>query len=237
MFSTVKSYLNENIRPINKQQNESEHPLESKQADKNVNKIRKSIGRKGLLICSLNAPSLEKHKDEIEVLVVENKIDIIAINETKLESKIDNSRVALNDFSLLRCDRNRHGGGVAMYVRETIDFEHRTDLQTDNLEILCIEMKPKFSKSFLVLAWYRPPKYEHETLNTLETLLKTIENENKEIILIGDINCNDLNTDDKNKVIDHLRRVYRQFQMKQLIKFSHQINTDLTNIDRSLCFT
>ena len=102
MFSTVKSYLNENIRPINKQQqNDSKHPLESKQTDKNLNKIRKSIGRKGLPICSLNAPSLVKHKDEIEVLVVENKIDIIAINETKLESNIDNSRVALNDFSLL----------------------------------------------------------------------------------------------------------------------------------------
>ena len=86
MFSTVKSYLNENICPINKQQNESEHPLESKQTDKNLNKIRKSIGRKGLLICSLNAPSLVKHKNEIEVSVVENKIDIIAINETKLES-------------------------------------------------------------------------------------------------------------------------------------------------------
>ena len=151
--------------------------------------------------------------------MVENKIDIISTNETKLESNIDNSRVALNDFSLLRCDRNRHGGGVAMYVRETIDFEHRTDLQTDYLEILCIELKPKFSKSFLVLAWYRPPKYEHETLNTLETLLKTIENKNKELILIGDINSNDLNIDDKNKVIDHLRSVYRQFQMKQLIKF------------------
>ena len=104
-------------------------------------------------------------------------------------------------------------------MRETIDFEHRTDLQIDNLEILCIEVKPKLSKSFLVLAWYRPPKYEHETLNTLETLLKTIENENKEIMLIEDINCNDLNIDDKNKVIDHLRSVYRQFQMKQLIKF------------------
>ena len=48
--------------------------------------------------------------------MVENKIDIIAINETKLESNIDNSRVALNDLSLLRCDRNRHGGGVAMYI-------------------------------------------------------------------------------------------------------------------------
>ena len=105
--------------------------LQSKQTDKNLNKIRKSIGRKDSLICSLNAPSLVKHKD-----VVENKIDIIAINETKLESNIGNSRVALNDFSLLRCDRNRHGSEVAMYVRETIDFEHRTDLQTDKLTTL-----------------------------------------------------------------------------------------------------
>ena len=129
-------------------------PQKVNRPTKNLNKIRKSIGRKGLLICSLNAPSLVKHIHEIEVLVVENKIDIIAINETKLESNIDNSRVALNDFSLLRCDRNRQGGAVAMYVRETIDFEHRTDLQTDNLEILCIEVKPKFSKSFLVLASY-----------------------------------------------------------------------------------
>ena len=97
-------------------------------------------------------------------------------------------------------------------------------------------MKPKFSKSFLVLAWYRPPKCEHETLNTLETLLKTIENENKEIMLIGDINCNELNIDDKNKVIEHLRKCLSTISNETTDKVSHQINTDLTNIDRSLCF-
>ena len=105
-------------------------------------------------------------------------------------------------------------------------------LQTDNLKILCTEVKPKFWKSFLVVAWYRPPKYEQETLNTLETLLKTTENEKKEIILIGDINCNDLNIDDKNKVIDHLRSAYRQFQMKQWIKFpTRSTQTSQTLID------
>ena len=35
---------------------------------------------------------------------------------------------------------------------------------------------------------------------------------------MGDVNCSDLNNEDKNKVIDHLRGLYRQFQMKQLIK-------------------
>ena len=112
------------------------------------------------------------------------------------------------------------GGGVALFIRETIDFKHRTDLQSGSIEILCIEVKTKFSKPFLVLAWYRPPIYEHETLNELEILLKTIENENNEIILIGDLNCNNLNTEDRNKVIDHFQGLYRQFQMKQLIKVS-----------------
>ena len=203
---------------FSKQIDGPEHPPKSKQNDTSVNKIRNSIGRKGLLICSLNAPSLVKHKDEIEILAIENKIDIIAVNETKLDNTIDDSVVSMNDFILLRRDRNRHGGGVAMFIRNTIDFKHRTDLQCGNLEILCIEVKPKFSRPFLVLAWYRPPKYEHETLDELQILLKTVENENKEIILIGDVNCNDLNFEQKNKVIDHLRGLYRQFQMKQLIK-------------------
>ena len=42
-----------------------------------------------------------------------------------------------------------------------------------------------------MLAWYRPPKYETETLTEVNTLLETLEKEQKEIILIGDVNCND----------------------------------------------
>ena len=41
------------------------------------------------------------------------------------------------------CDKNSHGSGVAIYFRNTLNFEHRTDLKTDNLEMICIELKPK----------------------------------------------------------------------------------------------
>ena len=131
-------------------------PQKVKRNDTSVNKIRNSTIRKGLLTCSLYAPSLVKHKAEIEILAAENKIDIIAVNETKLESTIDDSMVTLSGFTVLRCDRNRHGGLVAMFIREKIDFKHRTDLQSGSREILCIEVKPKFGKPFLVQAWYRP---------------------------------------------------------------------------------
>ena len=106
--------------------------------------IRKlGSSKRGLLICSLNAPSLRKHKDEIEVLMRENKIGILAFNETKLDSKTEEEQVSVPGYTVLSCDRNSHGGGVAIYLRGTLNFEHRTDLKTDNLEMICIELKPK----------------------------------------------------------------------------------------------
>ena len=147
--------------------------------------------KRGLLICSLNAPSLRRHKDELEVLMRENKIDILALSETKLDSKTEEEQVSIPGYTVLRCDRNSHGGDVAIYLRYTLNFEHRTDLKTDN-EMICIELKPKCSKLFILLAWYRPPNYETEALTEVNTLLETLEKEQKETLLIGDVNCNDL---------------------------------------------
>ena len=181
-------------------------------------KIGKCHSKKGLLICSLNAPSLLRHKDEISILIKENKVDVIASNKTKLDKKIADDAIAIDDFILKHLDKNRHGGGVAIYIRETLNFEHRVDFPTGNLEAICIEVKPKCGKPFFIVAWYRPPKYESETLVEMETLLKALENEKKEIILIGDLNCNDLPADDKNMMIKQLRDLYRIYQLKQRIK-------------------
>ena len=52
----------------------------------------------------------------------------------------------------------------------------------------------------------------------METLLKALENEKKEIILIGDLNCNNLPAEDKNTMIKQLRDLYRIYQLKQLTK-------------------
>ena len=127
---------------MRKLQNECEREVKSR--------LIRNVGssKRGLIICSLNTPSLRKHKDEIEVLMRENKIDILALNETKLDSKTEEEQVSIPGYTVLRCDRNSHGGGVAIYLRDTLNFEHRTDLKTDNLEMICIELKSKCSKPF-----------------------------------------------------------------------------------------
>ena len=68
------------------------------------------------------------------------------------------------------------------------------------------------------MAWYRPPNYETKTLTEVNTLLETLEKEQKETLLIGDVNCNDLDLGGKNKVLETLRNIYREYQLKQLIR-------------------
>ena len=82
------------------------------------------------------------------------KLTFLQLMKLSWTKKIKDERVSILGYNLRR-DRNRHGGGVAIFLRETLNFEHRTDIKAENLEIICIEIKPKCSKPFFVLAWYR----------------------------------------------------------------------------------
>ena len=83
--------------------------------------------------------------------------------------KLKKNKFQFQAIQSWHCDKNSHGGGVATYLRDTLNFEHRTDLKTDNLEMICIELKPKCTKPFILLAWYRPSNYKTETLTEVNT--------------------------------------------------------------------
>ena len=74
---------------MRKSQNECEQEVKSR--------LIRNLGssKRGLLIFSLNAPSLRKHKDEIEVLMREIKIDILTLSETKLDSKTEEEQISV----------------------------------------------------------------------------------------------------------------------------------------------
>ena len=79
--------------------------------------------KKGLLICSLNAPSLLKHKVEIEMLLRENKIDILALNETKISETVCDSLIIIEGYNHDRYGRNRHAGEILIYIKDTISYD------------------------------------------------------------------------------------------------------------------
>ena len=91
------------------------------------------------MICSLNAPSLLKHKDEIEMLLHHNKIDILALNETKLDETSSKCHIEIDGYNHERYDRNRHGGGVCIYLKSSFNVPSHQD----GLELISLEIKPK----------------------------------------------------------------------------------------------
>ena len=118
-------------------------------------------------------------------------MDVLGLNETRLESKVPNSVVNIENYQIYRKDRNTAGGGVAVYVTETLPHVQRLDITDQDLEAIGIEITPKNAKSFVTLCWYRPPtdNEDSKSFDTLEGILRKLDSEDKEVILIGDTNC------------------------------------------------
>ena len=58
--------------------------------------------------------------------MLNNPLDILAINESKtVNESVSDDEISVSGFHQIRKDRNRHGGGVLMYIRETIPFSER----------------------------------------------------------------------------------------------------------------
>ena len=170
--------------------NEQESNLQSEVLDNKV------TGR-GLVIALLNINSLLAHIDELRIFMSGSKIDILAINETKLDSDINDNEIELSGFEIVRNDRStngRSGGGVCIYLRNNLNYQIRSDLYDDQLECLTVEITQPRSKSFLVSTWYRPPSSPANTFHAFENLIDKIDAEAKELYLLGDLNVDILTT-------------------------------------------
>ena len=68
----------------------------------------------------------------------ENPFDFSAINESKTVPTIRDSEIYINNYSIVRFDRDRFGDGVAFYIKITIPYTERMYLVPDDLEMICV---------------------------------------------------------------------------------------------------
>ena len=141
--------------------------------------------KKGMAIASLNVNGLRSHLDEVQLLVRNLGIHILALNETKLDRSVPKEVTDIRGYQQFRLDRTCNGGGVSVYVRDSAKAKHRSDVPSDDLELLCIEIELPKSRPFLVIAWYRPPGGPVCSFDKLEKALAYLDREGKERILLG----------------------------------------------------
>ena len=193
---------------------------------------------KGFKVAQLNIAGLPKYYEELLIYMRDEPFDILTLNETRLDSSILDCEVQIPGYDIIRSDRNRYGGGVAIYIRTIIPYIIRKDLLQDTLELLCIEVRKPKSKPVLISTWYRPPSAKIELFQKFENFLKLIDNEDKDIIITGDLNCNFIEHT-QNQATSKLIDIIDIFQLQQHIQnptrttynSSSLIDLILTHID------
>ena len=90
---------------------------------------------KYLTACHVNIRGLSQSKLNAIKTSLCNAYDVITLSETFLSTKTHNTELSLPGFQeIIRRDRTRFGGGVAVYIRNGLSFKRLIHLECDNLE-------------------------------------------------------------------------------------------------------
>ena len=117
-------------------------------------------------VAVINARSIKMKIDELSIILEENHTDVASVCETWLEDSIDDQLVNISGYQLLRNDRiGKKGGGVMMYIKQTIPVKQWPALQDSKIESLWVTITPPRlprSVSCISLAViYYPPTGDH----------------------------------------------------------------------------
>ena len=151
---------------------------------------RKNTSESGIKCVCLNARSIINKKTELNIMVDDIKPHIIAIPESWANSDITDAELGLEGYVMFRKDRmGRRGGGVLLYIKETIPaYEEEADCKD---ALWCNLVTGHTTVTIGVV--YRCPKI---TIQNKEKIHNAISEVNKgDCIIMGDFNHGNIKWD------------------------------------------
>ena len=143
---------------------------------------------RGLHFIHLNINSLLPKMDELRNIAKLSNATVIGIGESKLDDSVLSSEIHIDNYNALRCDRNRHGGGVVCYIRNDLSYEVKSFFPPE-IENIFFEILLPNTKPIIVGIIYRPPS-QSEFLEIINTHFSKLDTNNNEIYILGDFNIN-----------------------------------------------
>ena len=184
---------------------------------------------KGFFVLHQNIRGMEGKKDLVADFLFNNKVNIFSFSKTFLSHK-NFTDVEIGGYGFQYKKHKQIGRGVGAYIREGILYTRRKDFNRDNLEMMWLEISLNNAKKFLIAVLYQPPNSsKHQCKNFVEMLsnkLETVQNENKETIIIGDINCDYANPESHRDV----KSCLSMNGFKQLIKKPTRVTENTSTI-------
>ena len=145
-----------------------------------------------LQILYFNAHSLVPKLDHLHVLCAAQLPDIVCITETWLDNGISDNELTIPGYCIIRLDRNRHGGGVLMYIRCTLQTQVLS-LGHFDFEFMIVSVNNANCRYCMGL-FYRRPSSTSLIFDTMFSVLEQLDPSLfLNFVLIGDLNVNFLN--------------------------------------------
>ena len=167
---------------------------------KTLRQSRSKYG-KNLVFAHVNVNSLREKCDYFRNLLCDHLVDVLCITETKLSDDDTIADLHIEGYKFHRKDRSKKSGGIITWVRSDIphyrdiDLEFRVD-DTTLIESMVINLTVKKEQWYLLVT-YKNPKVSDlmfvDTLTCFYNDLLTAASV-KEIVMLGDININMLQT-------------------------------------------
>ena len=153
----------------------------------------KAFNKRGLHLIHLNINSPLSKIDELREIAGKTRATVISITESKLDGSVLDGEINIDGYELVRSDRNRHGGGVACYIRNDISFSVRGDVSSEVENIFLDILLPK-TKPILIGILYRPPDQSKFLDNLSTSISQTCSFNEQEVYILGDLNINLINS-------------------------------------------
>ena len=127
---------------------------------------------------SININSIRGKKLELVAFLDFHQPQIVAIQETKIDSSISTSELFPEScpYNVYRKDRTLDGGGVMLLIHKDISHMPITELENDS-ESVWVKVFANITSHFVV-SWYRPPGGD---LEKLDSQLKSLESQLEKI--------------------------------------------------------
>ena len=92
----------------------------------------------------LNCRSLLSNLDEVLLFIQTYNVDVMTLSETWLDDTVTDLEVCPDGYNLfiIRRDRNRRGGGVAIILSSDIRYKVCSDISEGSIESLWVQLYP-----------------------------------------------------------------------------------------------
>ena len=222
-------------------QSDARNGPDSDNRQKRINKKTPKLA--SLNIININCNGIKGKTPQIELLLQEEKIDVILGTESKLGNDVYSAEIFPSNYRVFRRDRVSGGGGVFIAVKDNIPCYERTDLMMDDTELLWCHLTLQ-DQNILVGAFYRQERSKVDSLSNLSASLTSLQNSVTlpYIILGGDFNVPGINWKEdvlraENPLQEKLLQVANDHLLTQMVPFTTRRHTNGTENVLDLLFT